>query len=112
MSEAIFKGHLVQDHKNLRSTKLPSTEENNNDLQAKQELNNMKTNKIMCAMFPVSDIHRLSKSYSDQTGGIIACSATENKYIFVLYHYDTNSIHAVPIKSRHADRIIQAWDKN
>ena len=26
-----------------------------------------------------------------------------------MYHYDTNTIHAVPIKSRHAKRITDAW---
>ena len=69
----------------------------------------MKTNKMICAMFPESEINKLSKLYSDQTGGFPVCSATGNKYIFVLYHYNISSIHAVLIKSRHANHIIQSW---
>ena len=38
-------------------------------------------------------------------------SSQGNKYIFILYHYDTNSIHMVPIKSRYTQHIIQAWNK-
>ena len=59
-------------------------------------------------MLPVSDINKLSKSYSDQTGGFPIRSRTGNKYVFVLYHYDINRIYAVPIKSRHDNHIIQA----
>ena len=60
-------------------------------------------------MFPISDIQEKSKLYSDQTGMFLVRLATGNKYIFVLYHYDTNSIHALHIKSRHTDHISQAW---
>lgn len=37
--------------------------------------------------------------------------ASGNQYIFVLYHFDTNSIYALPIKYRHADQISAAWQK-
>ena len=60
-------------------------------------------------MFLISDIQEKSESYSDQTGMFPVRSTTVNKYIFILYHYDINSIHALPIKSRHVDRISQAW---
>ena len=105
-SEASLKGHLAQEQKSLRSTKPPSAEEDDDDLQPKQEPNNMKTNKMMCSTFPASDIRKFSKSYSDQTGGFLVRSVTGNKYVFLLYHYDTNIIHALSIKSRHVDHII------
>ena len=80
-NEDSLKRHLAQEQKNLRSTKPPSAEEDDDNLQPKQEPNNMKTNKMMCAMFPVSEIDKLSKSYLDQTGGLPVRSATRNKYM-------------------------------
>ena len=55
-SEASLKGHLTQEQKNLRSTKTPSQEEDNEDLHRKQEPDNIKTNKMLRSMFPISDI--------------------------------------------------------
>ena len=106
-SEASLKGHLAQEQKKLHSTKTPSQEDNNEDLHSKQESDNIKTNKMLCSMFPVSDTNQLSK-YSDQNSGIPVRLATGKIYMYVLYHYDINSIHAVPIKSRHEDHMIQA----
>ena len=60
---------------------------------------------------PIYDIQHKSKLYSDQTGGFPVRSAAGKIYICVLYHYTKNSIHAVPIKSYHADHIIQAWEQ-
>ena len=74
-----------------------------------QETNNPKTNNILCSIFDSSDLQ--SKSYSDQTGKFPVKSISGNQYIFILYHYDTNSIHAVPIKSRHTTHITEAWNK-
>ena len=50
-----------------------------------------------------------SESYSDQTGKFLITSSRGNTYIFILYHYITNTIHAVPIKGRDAQYITQAW---
>ena len=69
--------------------------------------NNIKTYGILCAIF---DSNKLaSKSCSNQTGNFPVKSSQGNQYIFVMYHYDTNTIHAVPIKSRKTDNIITAW---
>jgi len=46
---------------------------------------------------------------SDQTGKFPLPSSTGNNYIFVLYDYDSNSIHAVAIKNRSAPSILAAY---
>ena len=61
----------------------------------------------MCSIVDTKELN--SKSYSDQTDKFPIKSSRENKYIFVLYHYNTNTIHAVPIKGRNTKYIKQAW---
>ena len=61
----------------------------------------------MCTILDSKELE--AKSYSDQTGKFPIRSASGNQYLFVLYHYDTNIIHAVLIKSRHAEHICSAW---
>ena len=48
---------------------------------------------------------------SDQTGCFIIPSTTGNNYIFVLYDYDSNSIHAEPIPNRKQESIKNAYEK-
>jgi len=47
--------------------------------------------------------------YYDQTGKFPKKSSSGNLYIFILYHYDTNNIHATPIPNRQAATIRDAW---
>jgi hypothetical protein len=51
------------------------------------------------------------QSYSDQTGRFPVPSSRGNNYLFILYHQDTNSIHAVAIPNRQAASIRDAWEK-
>ena len=39
------------------------------------------------------------KIYTDQTGRFPVTSRKGNKYILVTYHYDSNTIHAEPLKT-------------
>ena len=39
------------------------------------------------------------KIYTDQTGRFPVTSSKGNKYILVAYHYDSNKIHAEPLKT-------------
>jgi len=39
------------------------------------------------------------KIFTDQTGRFVIPSSTGNTQIFILYDYDSNSIHAEPIKN-------------
>ena len=51
----------------------------------------------------------MATSYSDQMGKLPILSSRLNQYIFILYNYDNNSIHAHPLKSNQASEIIEAW---
>jgi len=48
---------------------------------------------------------------SDQTGRFVVPSTSRNNYIFVLYDYDSNSIHAEPIPNRKQESIKDAYEK-
>jgi hypothetical protein len=49
------------------------------------------------------------KTYSDQTGKFLAPSATGSNYVMIFYDYDSNSIHAEPIKNRTAGELKRAY---
>jgi hypothetical protein len=102
-------GHQDQEAKNIRSTKLlpsplplaPTTDE---DLSPTTDI----ITHQLCAM--LVDKATLIKSYSDQTGRFPIPSSRGNHYIFVLYHHDTNTIHAEAIPNRQAASIRSAWE--
>jgi hypothetical protein len=104
-SIATALGHQDQEAKHLRSTKtfLPS-EPVNDDLSPPLE---EKCHQLRTMVLDKQDI---IKSYSDQTGRFPIPSSRGNHYLFVLYHYDTNSIHAETIPNRQAASIRTAWD--
>ena len=49
------------------------------------------------------------KIFTDQIGCFIVPSSTGNNYLLVLNDYDSNYIHAQPMKSRSASEILQAY---
>lgn len=49
--------------------------------------------------------------FSDQTGRFVVPSSSGNQYLFVLYDYDSNTIHAEPIPSRTKHQILSAYKK-
>ena len=69
-----------------------------------QENNNQKTNNIMCTLVSTE---KWCKSYSDQTGKFPITSSRSHKYIVVFYHYDTNTIQRIAIKSHNTTDICQ-----
>jgi hypothetical protein len=95
-SLATSLGHQDQEAKNLRSTKPPPkpTSSTDEDLEPPPE----PASHQLCAMFLTK--HELLESYSDQTGRFPVPSSRGNHYIFVLYHHNTNTIHAVAIPNR------------
>ena len=60
-------------------------------------------------MCSVSSINNVCKSYSDQTGKFPITSSRGHTYIFVCYHYDSNSIWGIPLKSCTASDLSNAW---
>ena len=96
-SDAMTKGHLDRVRKNIRSSKNAEPVES-----VEQE------NKQHCAFAIIEEI---GKIYTDQTGAFPILSSKGNRYIFILYHYDTNSILAEPIRNRTAGELVKAHDK-
>ena len=90
------KGHMDRDRKNLQST----TRSKANPLppvNAHPVVPPTRTNLFICTI-----IEATNKDYSDLTGKFPVQSALGNKYILIVYHYDSNAILAEPLKDRTA----------
>ena len=101
---ATAQGHLDQEFNNVKSTKTPK-EDLEEDIAPSQEPNNIKISDIMCMVITTTDI---CKSYFNQTGKFPITSSKGHKYIFVFYHYDTNNILGIPIKSKNTSDLYEA----
>ena len=108
-SLATTLGHQDQEAKNIRSTRsvpLSDAFASDSDIDVAPLLA-PRTHQISVMLLANQS---LLKSYSDQTGRFHVPSSRGNNYIFVLYHQDTNSIHAVAIPNRQAASIRNAWE--
>ena len=112
-SLATSAGHMRMQQQGIRSTKekpppidpaIPI--ETSLDIAPSQEPQNRKTNKVYVTIVTEENV---KKSYSDQTGRFPHQSSRGNEYVFILYNYDSNSIHSVPIPNRQAATIRDAW---
>ena len=106
--EYTAKGHMKLIPKNLRTTKPPIEEEEDEDEPMLPPQDNpsesheygailMGTKDLTKGLTPIQQKRVLSW---DLPGRFPVTSARGHNYIFVLYDYDTNYIRAVPIKSR------------
>jgi len=125
-SVATIKGHLDQSQKNQHSTKpkvsfkpkedttmtpiIPTTKptettstteehEVNDDYWPTSETNNEKTHHCYAAC---TEDPTTGKIFTNQTGCFVIPASSGNMQIFILYSYDSNSIHAEPIKNQTA----------
>ena len=107
---ATVKGRLDQEQKNKRTNVLQNflTSPPEDDKTSKQEPKNSKSYDIICTVIEARSLH---KHYSDKTVKFPVKPSSGNQYIFIMYHFDTNSIHAIPIKSRRAEDIARAWQE-
>ena len=80
------KAHMQQQRRNLRSKKLN-----------KADKNAMKTGECYFIITPLSST---GKTFSDQTGRFLVTSSKGNKYIRIIYDYDSNIIMGEPMKYR------------
>ncbi|KAI2504487.1 Reverse transcriptase (RNA-dependent DNA polymerase) [Fragilaria crotonensis] len=108
-SIATTLGHQDQEAKNIRSTRSVPPIDLASDLDV-DLAPQLETRSHHIAAMLLGHQHLL-KSYSDQTGRFHVPSSRGNNYIFVLYHQDTNSIHAVAIPNRKAASIRNAWEQ-
>jgi hypothetical protein len=99
-STSTAKGHLNQQRQNARTTKIKNAQlldsENDQD-------HGIKTEFVYAATIDAGQI------YTDQTGRFPVVSRKGNKYIMILYDYDSNAILAQPIKDRTAPELLKAF---
>jgi hypothetical protein len=105
-SEATIKGHLNQTRKNVRSTR-PKKKVTTPDEEVEYEPHITKCTNVVCTATHELEGH----IYTNLTGIFPTRSSRGYKYIWVLYDYDSNNIHAEPIKIRSGAEAIRAYTK-
>jgi hypothetical protein len=94
------KGHLNQQRQNARTTKIKDAQL----LDPEHDIDHgIKTQFVYAATIDAGHI------YTDQTGRFPVVSSKGNKYIMMLYDYDSNAILAQPIKDRTAPELLKAF---
>ena len=115
---AMYKGHLDQTRKNQRSTKFKTTDSAFElTLVHPDTLEDPTTSTPTVISDPTIRTHHIfasceqvtGKIASDPTGKFIIPSSSGNKYILVVYDYDSNMIFAEPMKSRSATDHLNAY---
>jgi hypothetical protein len=113
----MVKGHLDQSRKNLRSTtgrdnSLPVSGTKSvaidSDLDSFPQREDSGLRNHHCFAAVMQDTEE-GKIFTNRTGCFIVPSSTGNNYLLVLDDYDSNYIHAPPMKSRSASEILQAY---
>jgi hypothetical protein len=99
-STSTAKCHLNQQRQNDRTTKIKDAQLL--DSEADQD-HGIKTQFIYDATIDAGQI------YTDQTGGFPVVSSKGNKYIMILYAYDSDAILAQPIEDRTAPELLRAF---
>jgi hypothetical protein len=99
-STSTAKGHLNQQRKNTRTTKIKDAQL----LDPEPDIDHgIKTQFVHAATIDAGQI------YTDQTGRFPVVSSKGNKYIMILYDYDSNAILEQPIKDRTAPELLKAF---
>ena len=99
------KGHLKLQRQGQRSTKEKEAEpETEEDQHPTSPSTTKKTNRVYCKVFEECHGH----VYVDPTGKFPVTSITGAKYVLIMFHEDTNSIHAEPMNSRMASEYVAA----
>jgi hypothetical protein len=99
-STSTAKGHLDQQRRNARTTKVKDPKV----IIAEPDLDQgIKTQFIFAATIDAGQI------YTDQTGRFPVVSSKGNNYIMIVYDYDSNAILAQPIKDRTSPELLKAF---
>jgi hypothetical protein len=99
-STATTKGHFNQQRKHARTTQIKTK---NAGIQESDIGHGIKTQFVYAATIDAGQI------YTDQTGIFPVFSSKGNKYIMILYDYDSNAILAQPIKDSTAPELLKAF---
>jgi hypothetical protein len=96
----IYQSYLNQQRQNARTTQIKSTNENNQETDIDHGI---ETQFVYAATIYAGQI------YTDRTGRFPVVSSKGNKYIMILYDYDSNAILAQPIRDRTAHELLKAF---
>jgi hypothetical protein len=99
-SDATAKGHMNQIRQNIQSTQ-PAVVEHTPESDMVQEY---KCNFIYAA------IVETKKTYTDLTGIFPTTYLSGNKYILIMYDYDSNIVLSAPMKNRGDKDMVRAFD--
>ena len=110
-SAPMIKGHLDQERKNQRSTKVTSTQSIPDDdsfpsRPPSTDVDPLGSRSHFCY---ASIMEPTGQIYSDQTGRFITPSSNGNNYLIIVYDYDSNCIFAEPIKTRTSAAILGGY---
>jgi hypothetical protein len=104
-SFATTLGHQDQTRKNARSTQPQPPIDEKSEQEPDPISPQQRTHQVFTAIVDSGT----GKIYTDQTGRFPVTSSRGNKYLFLLYDYDSNDILAEPIKSRQQDELLRAY---
>ena len=106
--QSTILGHLQQPRKGLRPTqkKVMHPDPDPEHDQFPQATQSENTNLFFFKTFDISE-----KMYTDQTGRFPVTSSKGNKYILVAYHFESNTIHTEPLKTRSGLDLTAAYQK-
>lgn len=110
-SIATSKGHMDQRRKNIQSTKASTISPANDDDDFTAHptcTDGKRSHFVYAALLEVPTV--TGKIYSDLTGRFPIQSSTGNKYIMVVYDYDSNYIHAIPLRNRTDAEMLRGYD--
>ena len=99
------KGHLNQERANLQSTKKITTADDEDF-----SPNDGDTSKTYLNMAKLFKAKPKETTYTDQTGRFPYRSSRGNKYIMVMYDYNSNAILTTPLRNRQAKTLTDAWE--
>jgi hypothetical protein len=108
-SVATYKGHLDQSRKNQRSTKPMEEPEDLTVPPSPAITDGKQTHFVYAAVLDI--LIETGRIYTDQTGNFPNVSQRGNKYLMVLYDYDSNSILVGPLRNRTDAQMIAAYDR-
>ena len=109
-SMATAKGHLDQQRRNIRSTKRTDTSDDQTE-EREETMDRGITTHLAFVTVETVDTAPQGKIYSDITGRFPTQSSQGNKYVYVLYDYDSNAIMVETLQSRAASEILKAFQK-
>jgi hypothetical protein len=102
-SEATPMGHLDQKRKNIQSTKRIPT-----PTQPPIHQTSERTHQTYVDLLDINET--TGKIFSDQTGQFPVQSSQGNKYVMIIYDYDSNAILVEAMQSRSEHEMIRAYE--